>query len=627
MTDINTGLLIKELRLSRKLSQTELGAKLNVTDKAISKWETGGGTPDRDSLKSLSKEFSISTDELLAGKLAPKVKIAKKEESISCLAQAVKNGIDGISKLGNTNPSLLSRVDDDGYNIFDYIIKYKQLELLNSMISFMYDRENSYEYSHSFQEVNEMHVCKINNAIVHKHAVIDLFNLYNIVTKLLKKKHVDIAISLINNFKRCSDEKYLLLVCKKLGVNYLPMLNISRQTLKEYMERDIKNNPESYEIIHDFTIKVLEKLSVTVDAHGNFDSVIINTAIGDKPFIDICKSDYYSFNYLLKRAIDNEDESILESYHVKQLEAMSLYMKNDESKKLPYMNLPLNKFIIDNKRNDLFEKYMSNWIFFNSMQKDLSNTIYRSYKIKRTVEGKIVESSWDTCSHYIHPIEKEVINKCLIFHDYYYNKGVSIFLNNDVFIGRDGISEYCSMLDYYFKQYDCGFDNTKLFVKTVIAFENKSIFSKQVKLLNHKPDKINFEHALHALRYKYFNTGVIDLQETKNLYNASPFMSENVFNEEITTQSIANKYEQYLKSKLELKRNNTNICYELFRIKDFDLFVTVMNSIPYSFIEEIFITSNNSIVLGDIKKIKWIINNITKCISTQDLVTLQCNSN
>lgn len=39
---MNCGQKIKQLRLEKKLSQKQLGEILNVSDKTISKWETGG---------------------------------------------------------------------------------------------------------------------------------------------------------------------------------------------------------------------------------------------------------------------------------------------------------------------------------------------------------------------------------------------------------------------------------------------------------------------------------------------------------------------------------------------------------------------------------------------------------
>ena len=46
MNQYVTGAMIKRLREERCLTQTELADKINVTDKAVSKWETGRGYPD-----------------------------------------------------------------------------------------------------------------------------------------------------------------------------------------------------------------------------------------------------------------------------------------------------------------------------------------------------------------------------------------------------------------------------------------------------------------------------------------------------------------------------------------------------------------------------------------------------
>lgn len=57
---------IQELRKKNNMSQEELAKKLYVSRAAISKWESGRGYPNIESLKNLSKIFSISIDELLS---------------------------------------------------------------------------------------------------------------------------------------------------------------------------------------------------------------------------------------------------------------------------------------------------------------------------------------------------------------------------------------------------------------------------------------------------------------------------------------------------------------------------------------------------------------------------------
>lgn len=60
--------LIKTKRKEKGLTQEELANKINVTEKAISRWETGRGTPDISLLVPLSKELDISVSEILNGK-------------------------------------------------------------------------------------------------------------------------------------------------------------------------------------------------------------------------------------------------------------------------------------------------------------------------------------------------------------------------------------------------------------------------------------------------------------------------------------------------------------------------------------------------------------------------------
>lgn len=58
---------LQELRKQRGLTQEELAAQLFVSRTAISKWESGRGYPSIDSLKTISRYFSVSVDALLSG--------------------------------------------------------------------------------------------------------------------------------------------------------------------------------------------------------------------------------------------------------------------------------------------------------------------------------------------------------------------------------------------------------------------------------------------------------------------------------------------------------------------------------------------------------------------------------
>lgn len=58
---------LQELRKEKGLTQEELAEALFVSRTAISKWESGRGVPNIESLKAISKFFSVSIDELLSG--------------------------------------------------------------------------------------------------------------------------------------------------------------------------------------------------------------------------------------------------------------------------------------------------------------------------------------------------------------------------------------------------------------------------------------------------------------------------------------------------------------------------------------------------------------------------------
>ena len=57
---------LRKLRTDRGLTQEELAQKIYVTRTAISKWESDRGYPNIDSLKAISKFFSVSIDDLLS---------------------------------------------------------------------------------------------------------------------------------------------------------------------------------------------------------------------------------------------------------------------------------------------------------------------------------------------------------------------------------------------------------------------------------------------------------------------------------------------------------------------------------------------------------------------------------
>ncbi len=64
-----TGRLICQLRNGKNLTQKELAEKLNVTDKAVSKWERGDGCPDVEMLPRIADVFGVSVETIMEGEV------------------------------------------------------------------------------------------------------------------------------------------------------------------------------------------------------------------------------------------------------------------------------------------------------------------------------------------------------------------------------------------------------------------------------------------------------------------------------------------------------------------------------------------------------------------------------
>ena len=67
MNELKVGARIAKLRNENNITQFELAEKLGVTDRAVSKWETGGGFPDITLLPQIADIFNVNIDYLLRG--------------------------------------------------------------------------------------------------------------------------------------------------------------------------------------------------------------------------------------------------------------------------------------------------------------------------------------------------------------------------------------------------------------------------------------------------------------------------------------------------------------------------------------------------------------------------------
>ncbi len=89
MDQIKIGKFISECRKNKNLTQAQLAEELNVTDRAISKWETGKAMPNFDIMLDLCSILGINVNELLCGEM---IDMEQKDDQLNELIfQMAKN--------------------------------------------------------------------------------------------------------------------------------------------------------------------------------------------------------------------------------------------------------------------------------------------------------------------------------------------------------------------------------------------------------------------------------------------------------------------------------------------------------------------------------------------------------
>lgn len=88
---IQIGKFIAKLRKEQGLTQEQLGEKIGVTNKTVSRWETGVYLPPADAMLALGKLFNVSVNEILSGKRLTDSEY--KEAAEENLTQAIKVSI------------------------------------------------------------------------------------------------------------------------------------------------------------------------------------------------------------------------------------------------------------------------------------------------------------------------------------------------------------------------------------------------------------------------------------------------------------------------------------------------------------------------------------------------------
>lgn len=108
---------LQELRKLRGLTQEELAEVLYVSRTAVSKWESGRGYPSIDSLKEISKYFSVSIDELLSSEKLISIAENENKSNIRDICDLLFGIVDIMSILLIILPLYPKRADDLIYSV------------------------------------------------------------------------------------------------------------------------------------------------------------------------------------------------------------------------------------------------------------------------------------------------------------------------------------------------------------------------------------------------------------------------------------------------------------------------------------------------------------------------------
>ena len=145
---------LQELRKGKGLTQEELAEKLFVSRTAISKWESGRGYPSIDSLKELSRFFSVTIDELICPEEILSAAEEEKQAFTGRTISFISNTLDLLTALllflpvfgnGEASPAAVSLLGLTGVHswlriVFLTVIGLSALNGLYGLILIRFDR-------------------------------------------------------------------------------------------------------------------------------------------------------------------------------------------------------------------------------------------------------------------------------------------------------------------------------------------------------------------------------------------------------------------------------------------------------------------------------------------------------
>ena len=149
MSKHSIGKTIATLRKAKGWTQVELAEKLNVSDKAVSKWESESGLPEISQLPTMATLFGVTIDYLLTGK-TPEKEIVTISKAELCAKTDDVSLAEEVKDLPN---------DENNKNIVDYILEYQGLNVFKKLC------EIDSSFINRFKMLDAMRLAVVSNSL------------------------------------------------------------------------------------------------------------------------------------------------------------------------------------------------------------------------------------------------------------------------------------------------------------------------------------------------------------------------------------------------------------------------------------------------------------------------------
>jgi len=223
------GRFIQERRKQLNLTQKQLGEKLNVTDKAVSKWERGLGCPDVSILGELSEILDVGIGEILNGEY---------NDDLKDNTEFVKKAVDYSKKI--TEDNIYFKIRKILYIVLIFIVSYisfmgiKQFIYINSEYKYEIKEDdfiyNEYQKLKQYNEtinqikIDQQYLKEYFNDLINKIDNLGLFDLNGIT---LKKHNIGYVMEISYYINDINDRFVIFLsqIDKENSKYYLNFLN------------------------------------------------------------------------------------------------------------------------------------------------------------------------------------------------------------------------------------------------------------------------------------------------------------------------------------------------------------------------------------------------------------------